>query len=439
MDGEAISRILNAIGPVVKCVLIRPICAKLDEICNSVETGDKNKKVTSETTSIEGVGDANKIPELSNKESDVRDSDTNSSISSEKVNLSQLSSPLDSVFQTDRISEITVDMTPQKRQVESILGGPFTFLGQYDKESVVAVVRKESEIINDIKLPRPLDKAEIKGAVLLMKVADDDDFFGNFRKEDFLALAKKKLEESSDEEEDDDIESIEDGVEEADVDDGMENDVRDGGGTEEDHEEDEDSLNDEDEEGDGDYLGEDMEEIDEEEEKVGMMNMLMGQILRTFNKNNGRGPDTQELLEMRQLIASRLGVDVPEIDEDENSGKKRENVEEDHEVDGPRKKKIRFSNSHETKEFYVEEPYDDGNSETEKDNETGNEELSNEKGSDEKVTDEKVADEKVADEKIADEKISDAKESDCKVTDAKVDLYCNDSEIQHLEKERITS
>merc|ERR1740139_2038838 len=224
-------------------------------------------------------------------------------------------------------------------------------------------------------------------------------FFGNFRKEDFLALAKKKLEESSDEEEDDDIESIEDGVEEADVDDGMENDVRDGGGTEEDHEEDEDSLNDEDEEGDGDYLGEDMEEIDEEEEKVGMMNMLMGQILRTFNTNNGRGPDTQELLEMRQLIASRLGVDVPEIDEDENSGKKRENVEEDHEVDGPRKKKIRFSNSHEPKEFYVEEPYDDGNSETEKDNETG---------SDEKVTDEKVADEKVADEKIADKKISDA-------------------------------
>ena len=50
--------------------------------------------------------------------------------------------------------------------------------------------------------------------------------------------------------------------------------------------------------------------------QVGMMNLIFGQILRRFREENGRGPDTRELLEMRSALAERLGVDVPPVDDE---------------------------------------------------------------------------------------------------------------------------
>merc|ERR1712157_456205 len=75
------------------------------------------------------------------------------------------------------IEEVVVDTTPSKREVEGILGGPITFLGQYVKSGVVAMTVKDGFEV-DIVLPAPLDDLEIKGNVLLMKVSkeDDDDF-----------------------------------------------------------------------------------------------------------------------------------------------------------------------------------------------------------------------------------------------------------------------
>jgi hypothetical protein len=73
----------------------------------------------------------------------------------------------------------------------------------------------------------------------------------------------------------------------------------------------------EDEEDDEDYDVEEEESEDEDEDSsVGMMNLVLGQILKRFRMENGRGPDTRELLEIRMALAERLGVDVPPIDED---------------------------------------------------------------------------------------------------------------------------
>lgn len=47
-----------------------------------------------------------------------------------------------------------------------------------------------------------------------------------------------------------------------------------------------------------------------------MMNLIMAQVLRRFHDENGRGPNTQELLELRSALAQKLGVEVPEIEDD---------------------------------------------------------------------------------------------------------------------------
>ncbi|KAL7483646.1 hypothetical protein ACHAW6_009285 [Cyclotella cf. meneghiniana] len=58
------------------------------------------------------------------------------------------------------------------------------------------------------------------------------------------------------------------------------------------------------------------EEYDSEEHQIGMMNLILGQILRKFHEENGRGPNTLELLDMRKTLADKLGVEVPEVDQE---------------------------------------------------------------------------------------------------------------------------
>ena len=44
--------------------------------------------------------------------------------------------------------------------------------------------------------------------------------------------------------------------------------------------------------------------------------MILGHLLKKFREENGRGPDSLELLEMRKALADKLGVEVPEVDEE---------------------------------------------------------------------------------------------------------------------------
>lgn len=228
----------------------------------------------------------------------------------------------------DAISEVRLDTTPQKREVENLLGGPITFLGQYPEEGVVVMTTKKdlnnteqqasSECVegNRVRLPMPLDEVVVYSDCLIMKVTkdDDDDFFLDYSKELYLDLVSRggekrqePLEEDSDSEVDDDNE-----LEQSD---------------------DEECSNEEDADSDGQVLdddddydenfsddGEDME-LDSEEERIGMLNLCMGQILRRFQEENGHGPDTRQLLEMRHALAIKLGVEVslpPEHSETED-------------------------------------------------------------------------------------------------------------------------
>merc|ERR1712043_42390 len=54
-----------------------------------------------------------------------------------------------------------------------------------------------------------------------------------------------------------------------------------------------------------------------EEERIGMLNLCMGQILRKFHEEHGHGPDTRQLLEMRHALAGKLGVEVPDLPTEE--------------------------------------------------------------------------------------------------------------------------
>jgi len=270
LNGDDITRILNSTGPIVTCVLIR---------------GGSS-------------------------------SDSTSTVSCEEI-----------------ITEVSIDTTPQKREVEHLLGGPITFLGQYAEEGVVVMTNKEEqqqqtpssseeENTNDgrnrIRLPMPLDEV-VAYSALLMKVSQEEDgegegdFFLDYSKEKYLDLVNRGGEKrpehpilqednnsGSDGEEDEELEQSNDEENNSDVSD------------------DDDAASDGPVLGDDDYdedfsdAEEDMD-LDSDEERIGMLNLCMGQILRRFHEENGHEPDTRQLLEMRQALAIKLGVDVPTI------------------------------------------------------------------------------------------------------------------------------
>ncbi|KAL7524220.1 hypothetical protein ACHAWF_000867, partial [Thalassiosira exigua] len=142
------------------------------------------------------------------------------------------------------IDEVRVDTTPRKSAVAKLLGGDFTFLGQYEEEGIVVMARRPdwedddddgAPPPNPHRLQPPLDDAGVRGDVLLMRVAEteeeldrddgakaeaktkagspevhvptNDEFFLDYTKEEYLAFAArtdivaKETEESSSEEE----------------------------------------------------------------------------------------------------------------------------------------------------------------------------------------------------------------------------------------------
>jgi len=244
------------------------------------------------------------------------------------------------------IKQIPVDTTPKKSMVANILGGPFTFLGQYEDEGTMLMIKRTDDNSEDnVKgmrnphvLQPPFENTEVYGDILIMRVAPIDevtmsdqdckeknesctidqpgpegpekveensmkstqadindsdsssnkDFFLDYTKEEYLKFSARTdvvppnpiPDECSEEDiaSDDNSESSEEFV-----------------------------LP---EEGDS-------EEESDDEDSVGMMNLILGQILKKFREQNGRGPDTQELLNMRSALAEKLGVDVPAINEEE--------------------------------------------------------------------------------------------------------------------------
>jgi hypothetical protein len=288
LQGLDIAKLLSSAGPVVKCVLLRATENAAEE---------ESKPAAAATVSL---------PDNNHKKR---------------------------VILTDLIDELQVDTTPKKSMVAQILGGPFTFLGQYDDEGIVLMCGKSQEEgpLNPHQLQPPLTDSVVRGDILILKVApteevlddddddDDDDgdhekavvvptndeFFLDYTKEEYIAFASRTDVVAPEMEEGDD-------------------------GEEEEEEEEEEEIE---EEEDEEYSGEEEEDDDDDEDdlesQVAMMNLIMGQVLRRFHEENGRGPDTRELLELRSALAEKIGVEVPEVqgaDWDQKASKRKTEV-----------------------------------------------------------------------------------------------------------------
>jgi hypothetical protein len=356
LSGIDIGRVMSSDGPTVKCVILRTQAKRLSEAKVSEmsirEMKQELESVGVDTSHFVEKADLQEVlneARMQRKQSanyDDRDANDEYIFRGEPVPLMRY------------MEEIEVDTTPKKCMVASILGGDFTFLGQYEDEGIMLMVRRpdwekenssfdESDIppVNPHPLQPPFSDVEVRGDILLIKVAEtaeeldvydadengeeagskkrceiasnlkpaeekegqaentisvptNDDFFLDYSMEEYFKFASRtdvegphvlyEFEDSSDEEngEEDTTAKVDGDEEEED----------------EDYDPETEELSD--------------EEYDDEEQQIGMMNLILGQILRKFHEENGRGPDTLELLEMRKALADRLGVDVPPIDED---------------------------------------------------------------------------------------------------------------------------
>lgn len=358
LSGIDIGRVMSSDGPTVKCVILRteandsPIDGKacemsIREMKQELESfGVDTSQFVEKSDLLEALTEA-RMNSKKPANNDGKDDNGEYTFRGEPVPL------------MGYMEEIAVDTTPKKSMVAQILGGDFTFLGQYEDEGIMVMVRRpdwededssfdESDIppVNPHPLQPPFDELEVRGDILLIRVAetaeeldadnddnDDDeeskergeiasdlkpaaveeekeepseklvsvpaneDFFLDYSMEEYLKFASRtdvegppildESEESSEEENEEEA-----GTSKA------------GGGEDrdEDYDPEVEELSD--------------EEYDDEEHQVGMMNLILGQILRKFHEENGRGPDTLELLEMRKALADRLGVEVPPVDED---------------------------------------------------------------------------------------------------------------------------
>ena len=379
-NGENISKLLRADGPIVSCVLLHAKHTVAGVNGNNDDDNDVKSPIT-----------------------DGNDEDENTA----------------KIVLEDQISQIMVDTTPKKSMVSQILGGPFTFLGQYEEEGVVLMVRRQLEIIqednsssndeskdnhnplkseernddnpiilNPHQLQPPLHDLQVYGDILIMRVApcDDDgdgdcddgddenaskkddegeveeekavskptesntdyddenkpeheqqrhsstpqdstigsistsgstststtctrkdptllsneEFFLNYTKEEYVKFALRtdiKPTENKDATVEEDGEAL--GAE-------------DGSESEEEDENDGEDDDDDDDDGDEEYT----EQFDEDDEdcQISVMNLILGQIIKRFREENGRGPGTEELLTMRSALAEKLGIVVEEDD-----------------------------------------------------------------------------------------------------------------------------
>eukprot|EP00569_Conticribra_weissflogii_P004869 CAMPEP_0171328326 /NCGR_PEP_ID=MMETSP0878-20121228/585_1 /TAXON_ID=67004 /ORGANISM="Thalassiosira weissflogii, Strain CCMP1336" /LENGTH=522 /DNA_ID=CAMNT_0011828173 /DNA_START=64 /DNA_END=1632 /DNA_ORIENTATION=+ len=426
LSGIDIGRIMSSTGPVVKCVILRAQSSiDPDRDVTSMSIGDMKKELEhygldtssfvekdelvkavmaerADRTNKSLAEDSESTTAATTTEAEQEEEEKKEGITTEETPqdgpTKEVERPDTKVVPlTHLIEEIEVDTTPKKSMVSKVLGGDFTFLGQYEEERTMIMIRRpdwekegstipEEEIppINPHSLQPPFDEIEVRGDILLIRVAetdepfdsdgsDDDDveekgendetvanavddvgvketaelaelpsesaekppktevtvptneeFFLDYTRDEYLKFAartdivampiEKSPDECSESDEEENI-AVESGTD-------IVNEQGELLGTQVNAEIDT-KLNEheEDDEHDADFDPdeideEDREDFESEEHQVGMMNLILGQILRKFHEENGRGPDTLELLEMRKALADRLGVEVPPVDED---------------------------------------------------------------------------------------------------------------------------
>mmetsp|Transcript_45015 Transcript_45015/g.51046 ORF Transcript_45015/g.51046 Transcript_45015/m.51046 type:complete len:300 (+) Transcript_45015:65-964(+) len=224
------------------------------------------------------------------------------------------------VLQADgTVHEILFDTTPKRQHAADVLGGPFTFLGQYESEGIMLMIRKsenenEQQLpLNQHKLQVPFESTQVYGDILCIRVAAEDEDEEDDNKDEAVVtvMANNSSETKSNEEfflpytveeykvfaartdvvapvapveDDEDINDDED---------------------EEEEEEEEEEM-----EGESDSDDDDDEADDEGEGGLDIMAMLMSQVLQRFQVENDRMPNEEELAALESAIAQKLGGGV---------------------------------------------------------------------------------------------------------------------------------
>ena len=259
----------------------------------------------------------------------------------------------------DYVEQVLVDTCPRRRMVDEILGGTgITFVGQYEDEGIVVVAAKDETFERDINphtLQPPLHSTAgtIRGDILLLKVRkeleDDDDeqddedtaFFTDYTKEEYAAFAMRK-----------NIASPLDTANTLDEDEESEEE------DESDDDDNEETTNSE-EDSDDSYDAEDEEHIDDDESDdeegddtsaSGMFNLVLGGLLRKFQEQNGRGPNTDELLLMRSALAEKMEFDlnIPSsetVPNDSSPQKSKNTNSTEEDSSSPPRKRVKFATS----------------------------------------------------------------------------------------------
>ena len=75
------------------------------------------------------------------------------------------------------IEEIDIDLLPEKNEIANLLGGNATFLGQWEDDLVVILVRASTESLelNANKLPRPFTNMRIFGKILMIRMDEESE------------------------------------------------------------------------------------------------------------------------------------------------------------------------------------------------------------------------------------------------------------------------
>ena len=85
---------------------------------------------------------------------------------------------------------------------------------------------------------------------------------------------------------------------------------------------------------------------DEEEEKHLILNLILSELIKSFREDNGRGPDAEELLDLRARVAEQLKLELPPpaapIPDEE---RKRKTIDDDYvpHSTSPSPKKVKFT------------------------------------------------------------------------------------------------
>jgi hypothetical protein len=344
--GESIAKILKSKGPVVKCVVLRHMLP---------DGKDVKPHPSIDMHEVEEVASQIKVSDGAEKTHDEESSRASSKPKSPR--------PHHREILTELIDEIQLDTTPKENGAKKVLGGDVTFLGQYPEEGTILMVRADQiedlatiedfsikelvklcqtspDIVYDEKtmlekadlvdavrnaqlpvnphnLQPPFHKSLVRGDILILRVAhmedneeendeadesiskaaekffemsniSNEEFFLDYTKEEYIKFAER-------------IDIVPPKSPRSESDDGDDEDEE----AEEEDSENAEGNGDDEEDDDEPWMG---EVADEEEDKHALLNLILGEVLKKFRADNKRGPNSEELLQLRSEIAGKLGL-----------------------------------------------------------------------------------------------------------------------------------